>query len=95
MSFPFPGDLPDPGIEPGSPTLQADPLLWALSNLLYHLSSEIQASLIQTDQNREKGERKGKRKKWREKEGKGTEKGVEMESEREKKKRNRNRVETE
>ena len=27
--FPFlsPGDLPDPGIEPGSPTLQADALL--------------------------------------------------------------------
>ena len=24
MSFPSPGDLPDPGIEPGSPTLQAD-----------------------------------------------------------------------
>ena len=25
--FPSPGDLPDPGIEPGSPTLQADALL--------------------------------------------------------------------
>ena len=24
--FPSPGDLPDPGIEPGSPTLQADSL---------------------------------------------------------------------
>ena len=24
--FPFPGDLPDPGIEPGSPALQAGPL---------------------------------------------------------------------
>ena len=24
LPFPFPGDLPDPGIEPGSPTLQAD-----------------------------------------------------------------------
>ena len=24
--FPTPGDLPDPGIEPGSPTLQADSL---------------------------------------------------------------------
>ena len=24
--FPSPGDLPDPGIEPGSPTLQADTL---------------------------------------------------------------------
>ena len=26
LSFPSPGDLPDPGIEPGSPTLQADNL---------------------------------------------------------------------
>ena len=31
LSFPSPGDLPDPGIEPGSPALQADSLpteLW-------------------------------------------------------------------
>ena len=27
LPFPSPGDLPDPGIEPGSPALQADPLL--------------------------------------------------------------------
>ena len=26
-SFPSPGDLPNPGIEPGSPALQADSLL--------------------------------------------------------------------
>ena len=26
LSFPSPGDLPDPGIEPGSPTFQADAL---------------------------------------------------------------------
>ena len=26
LPFPFPGDLPDPGIELGSPTLQADSL---------------------------------------------------------------------
>ena len=26
LSFPSPGDLPNPGIEPGSPTLQADTL---------------------------------------------------------------------
>ena len=26
MPFPSPGDLPDPGIEPGSPALQADAL---------------------------------------------------------------------
>ena len=27
LPFPFPGDLPDSGIEPGSPALQADSLL--------------------------------------------------------------------
>ena len=27
LPFPFPGDLPNPGIEPGSPALQADSLL--------------------------------------------------------------------
>ena len=27
LLFPFPGDLPDPGIEPSSPALQADSLL--------------------------------------------------------------------
>ena len=27
LSFPSPGDLPDPGIEPKSPALQADALL--------------------------------------------------------------------
>ena len=26
VAFPSPGDLPDPGIEPGSPALQADSL---------------------------------------------------------------------
>ena len=26
LPFPFPGDLPGPGIEPGSPTLEADAL---------------------------------------------------------------------
>ena len=26
LPFPFPGDLPDPGIEPGSPALRADTL---------------------------------------------------------------------
>ena len=27
LTFPSSGDLPDPGIEPASPTLQRDPLL--------------------------------------------------------------------
>ena len=30
LPFPSPGDLPDPGIEPRSPTLQADSLLTEL-----------------------------------------------------------------
>ena len=30
MPFPSPEDLPDPGIEPGSPVLQADSLLFEL-----------------------------------------------------------------
>ena len=30
LPFPFPGDFPDPGIEPGSPALQADSLLTEL-----------------------------------------------------------------
>ena len=55
------------------------------TNLLYYLPSEKQASLIQTDQNREEGEGKGKGEKWREKEGKGIEKEAEVESERERK----------
>ena len=37
MPFPSPGDLPDPGIEPRSPALQADAL-----------TSEPQESLFQT-----------------------------------------------
>ena len=31
LPFPSPGDLPDPGIEPESPTLQADSLLTELN----------------------------------------------------------------
>ena len=31
VAFPFSGDLPDPGIEPGSPALQADSLPTELS----------------------------------------------------------------
>ena len=50
LSFPSPGDLPDPGIEPGSPALQADaltsdpggkprevPYIWSTSSLSIHL----------------------------------------------------------
>ena len=30
LPFPSPGDLPNPGVEPGSPALQADSLLTEL-----------------------------------------------------------------
>ena len=43
LSFPPPGDLPDPGIEPGSPVLQADALLTELRGNPSHL--------IRTDSN--------------------------------------------
>ena len=33
LPFPSPGDLPNPGIEPGSPALQADPLLTELQGI--------------------------------------------------------------
>ena len=33
LQFPSPGDLPDPGIEPGSPALQADSLPTELQGL--------------------------------------------------------------
>ena len=38
--FPSPGHFPNPGIEPGSPTLQADSLVWATreSALCIHIA---------------------------------------------------------
>ena len=57
MPFPSPGDLPNPGIEPGSPTLQADALPSELPGkpLLFQRSSssglgeEFVCVLINTD----------------------------------------------
>ena len=41
MPFPFPGDLPDPGIEPRSPALQADSSLTELrGSVRYEISSK-------------------------------------------------------
>ena len=34
LPFPSAGDLPDPGIKPGSPTLQADSTVWATKYVL-------------------------------------------------------------
>ena len=36
LSFPFPGDLPDPGIDPRSPALQAEASLSEPSGKLKH-----------------------------------------------------------
>ena len=46
LPFPPPGDLPDPGVDPASPALQADSLL------LEPLGKPIQAnSLFQSEEN--------------------------------------------
>ena len=38
LPFPYPGDLPNPGIEPGSPALEADALTSMLSKSLIQFS---------------------------------------------------------
>ena len=35
LPFPFPGDLPYPGIEPGSPALKADSTIWATKKVVH------------------------------------------------------------
>ena len=50
LPFPSPGDLPDPGTEPGSPALQADSLPTELQEkpffLIYILSKVVLESLL-------------------------------------------------
>ena len=56
LNFPFPGDLPNPGIEPGSPALQVDSLPvelpgkpkthWKVINILNMCASSIQIDKI-------------------------------------------------
>ena len=47
VAYPSPGDLPDPGIKPGSPALQADSLLTELSGkALWHVVEAKQYSMI-------------------------------------------------
>ena len=49
MPFPSPGDLPDPGIEPGSPALQAYSLpfelLKNLTDILHPVNSEARIQI--------------------------------------------------
>ena len=40
LPYPSPGDLPDPGIEPGSPALQADSLPTAMREMLLTIEEE-------------------------------------------------------
>ena len=66
MPFPSPGDLPDPGVEPRSPTLQIDALTSApgrnISNLRYaddttlmgESEEELKSLLIKVKEEREK-----------------------------------------
>ena len=41
LPFPSPGDLPDPGIEPGSPSLQEDSLLTNLPGYSLYLKYTV------------------------------------------------------
>ena len=57
VPFPSPGDLPNPGLEPRSPALQADTLppepgTWSSDFLFFHSSSPMVSSLV-TGQSRQ------------------------------------------
>jgi len=42
LPFPSPGDLPDPGIKPGSPALQAYSLLFEPQGRFPHIGNETE-----------------------------------------------------
>ena len=44
LPFPSPGDLPDPGIEPGSPAFQADALTSEPPNVIVYYLSTINST---------------------------------------------------
>ena len=46
LPFPFAGDLPDPGIEPRSPALQADSLHLSYGELLKFTFSSVARSYL-------------------------------------------------
>ena len=46
LPFPSPGDLPDPGIEPGSPTLQVDSLPTKPQNIYEKNTSVVPQAII-------------------------------------------------
>ena len=41
MPFPSPGDLPNPGIEPGSPALKARPFRYDLNEIPYDYTVKV------------------------------------------------------
>ena len=47
LLFPSPGDLPNPGVKPGSPTLQADSLPSELAGKLYFIKSSLNIKNIE------------------------------------------------
>ena len=49
LPFPSPGDLPDPGIESGSPALQADSLLDCAMKEAWLISQETGEMYLATD----------------------------------------------
>ena len=38
LPFPSPRDLPDPGVDPGSPELQADSTVWTTRESVFHIA---------------------------------------------------------
>ena len=61
LPFPSPGDLPNPGIEPGSPTLQAETLptepqryvdlMWSLKKCDRELDNDYREKYLQLSNN--------------------------------------------
>ena len=49
LPFPYPGDLPDPGIESGSPALQADSLLHCAMKEAWLISRDTGEMYLATD----------------------------------------------
>ena len=46
LPFPSPGDLPDPGIEPGSPALQEDSLSSEPPGIYVYTENKIETNLV-------------------------------------------------
>ena len=60
LPFPSPGDLPDPGMEPSSPTLQADALTSAPPGVPLNTRIQVLTSKISREERKPGGRKKGK-----------------------------------